>query len=76
MEDACLLAETLRTASTVAEAIEDYVSRRRPRVTWVHEESDTVAQSFRKPPGVRNAALRQYGNQLLLQRFAPLVAAP
>jgi hypothetical protein len=45
-------------------------------VTWVHEESDTVAQSFRKPPGVRNAALRQYGNQLLLQRFAPLVAAP
>jgi 2-polyprenyl-6-methoxyphenol hydroxylase-like FAD-dependent oxidoreductase len=59
MEDACLLAEALRTASTVAEAIEAYVTRRRPRVAWVHQESDTVAQSFRKPPGVRNAALRQ-----------------
>ena len=76
MEDACLLAETLRKNSTVANALESYITRRRPRVNWVHQESDAVAQGFRNPPHVRNAALRQHGDQLLQRRFAQLVAAP
>ena len=50
MEDACILAESLRTESTVAAALASYVSRRRPRVSWVHQESDAVAQSFRLLP--------------------------
>ena len=76
MEDACVLAESLRRDATVAKAIESYVARRRPRVSWVHQESDAVAQSFRLPAATRNAALRQHGDQLFQRRFAPLVATP
>jgi 2-polyprenyl-6-methoxyphenol hydroxylase-like FAD-dependent oxidoreductase len=76
MEDACLLAESLRNNATVAEALESYVARRRPRVNWVQQESEGVARSFLLPPAVRNAALRQHGDQMFQRRFAPLVAAP
>jgi 2-polyprenyl-6-methoxyphenol hydroxylase-like FAD-dependent oxidoreductase len=76
MEDSCVLAESLRRDTTVAEALESYVARRRPRVSWVHKESDAVAQSFRLPPDMRNTALQQHGDQLFQRRFAPLVAAP
>jgi 2-polyprenyl-6-methoxyphenol hydroxylase-like FAD-dependent oxidoreductase len=76
MEDACVLAESLRRDATLAKAIDSFVARRRPRVSWVHQESDAAAQSFRLPPGTRNAALRQHGDQLFQRRFAPLVATP
>jgi FAD-dependent urate hydroxylase len=76
MEDACVLAESLRRDTTVAEALGSYVARRRPRVSWVHQESDAVAQGFRLPPAVRNTALRQHGDQMFQRRFARLVAAP
>ena len=71
MEDACVLAECLRRDTTVGEALPSVA-----RVSWVHQESDAVAQSFRLPAAMRNAALRQYGDQMLQRRFAPLVAAP
>jgi 2-polyprenyl-6-methoxyphenol hydroxylase-like FAD-dependent oxidoreductase len=76
MEDAWVLAESLRRSGTLAEALEKYVVRRRPRVNWVHQESDAVAQSFRLPSPVRNDALRQAGQQMFQRRFAPLLAAP
>src|SRR5262249_38395344 len=76
MEDACVLAESLRTHATLAQALEAFVSRRRPRVSWVHQQSDAVAQSFRLPALTRNAALRQHGDEMLQRRFAPLVWAP
>lgn len=76
MEDACILAESLSSNATVAEALESYVARRRPRVNWVQQESDAVARSFHLPPAVRNAALRQHGDQMFQRRFSPLVATP
>ena len=76
MEDACMLAETLRRDATVVETMESYVRRRRPRVNWVQQESDAVARSFHLPPAVRNAALRQHGDQMFQRRFSPLVATP
>jgi len=76
MEDACMLAESLRDGATVAEALNAYVVRRRPRVSWVHQESAAVAQSFRLPSAERNASVRQFGDRMLQRRFTPLVAAP
>jgi FAD-dependent urate hydroxylase len=76
MEDAHVLAESLSRYVTPAEALEAYVARRRPRVSWVHRESDAVAHSFRLPAATRDAALRQHGGWMLRRRFAPLVAAP
>jgi FAD-dependent urate hydroxylase len=76
MEDACVLAESLRTHATLTQALDAYVARRQPWVSWVHEQSNAVAQSFRLPAAARNAALRQRRDEMLQRRSAPLVAAP
>ena len=76
MEDACVLAETLRRCTTLAAALTEYELRREPRVRWVHQESQAVADSFRLPPAVRNNALRQFGEHMFRRRFAPLLAPP
>jgi FAD-dependent urate hydroxylase len=76
MEDACVLAETLCQSATLAEALATYQLRRRPRVSWIHEESQAVAHSFRLSPLVRNDAMRQFGDQMFQHRFAPLLAPP
>ena len=76
MEDAWVLADSLRRSATLTEALDKYAVRRRPRVNWVHRESDAVAQSFRLPSARRNDALRQAGEQMFQRRFAPLLAAP
>jgi FAD-dependent urate hydroxylase len=76
MEDAYVLAEILRSAASVESALDTYVSRRKPRVTWVQQASRAVAESLRLPPAMRNAALRERGAQLMHQRFAPLIPAP
>jgi FAD-dependent urate hydroxylase len=76
MEDASVLAETLSRSATLAEALATYELRRRPRVNWIHEESQAVAHSLRLPPLVLNAAMRQLGDQMFQRRFAPLLATP
>ncbi len=76
MEDAWVLAEVLRSAPTVESALSNYVRRRKPRVKWVQQQSIAVAESFRMPPAIRNAALRERGDQMMQSRFGPLVLAP
>jgi 2-polyprenyl-6-methoxyphenol hydroxylase-like FAD-dependent oxidoreductase len=76
MEDALVLAESLVQYDSLGKALEAYVARRRPRVSWVHRESTAVAESFRLPSATRNAGLRQNGAAMFQRRFAPLVAAP
>jgi 2-polyprenyl-6-methoxyphenol hydroxylase-like FAD-dependent oxidoreductase len=76
MEDAYVLAEVVRSAASVESALEAYVIRRKARVEWVQQASRAVAESFRLPPAIRNAALRERGEQLMHQRFAPLISAP
>lgn len=39
MEDAYVLAEELRAATTVEDALARYVSRRKPRANWVQQQS-------------------------------------
>jgi len=76
MEDACALAEELR-ASALQDALASYVNRRKPRVEWVQHQSMTLAESLTTgPSAVRDAALRERGNQIMRARFGPLVAAP
>jgi 2-polyprenyl-6-methoxyphenol hydroxylase-like FAD-dependent oxidoreductase len=76
MEDAYLLAQCLCGGGTLADALDEYVKRRRPRVNWVQQQSAAAAQSFRLPPAVRNATLREHGDEILRRRFMPLAAAP
>jgi len=76
MEDALLLAEILRTTAHVEDALDTFVTRRRPRVSWVQQESRTVGEMLRRPPDIRNAALRERGEKAFYERFRPLTVVP
>jgi 2-polyprenyl-6-methoxyphenol hydroxylase-like FAD-dependent oxidoreductase len=77
MEDAWALAKELRAAATVEGALASYASRRKPRVEWVQQQSMALTASLTTgPAAVRNAALRERGDQIMQVRFGPLVAAP
>jgi 2-polyprenyl-6-methoxyphenol hydroxylase-like FAD-dependent oxidoreductase len=76
MEDACVLAHELRAAVTVEDALASYVSRRTPRVSWVQKQSMALAGILTGPSEVRNATLRERGNEAMQARFAPLVPIP
>ena len=75
LEDALVLAEELRSADTVERALAAYVARRRPRVDWVQEQSRIAAESWVLPTALRNATLRERGDQLLRARYQPLISA-
>ena len=76
IEDALVLAEVLRAADTVEQALDAYVTRRRPRVEWVQEQSRATARAWILPPDSRNAALRDRGDQMLQDRYRPLAEVP
>jgi FAD-dependent urate hydroxylase len=75
VEDACVLTECLRSAETVEAALDRYVSRRKPRVRWVQQESLSVSQIIGLPSEIRNATLRTRGEEMFKRRFKPLIAA-
>ena len=76
MEDALVLADVLRSEDSLQSALETYVLRRRPRADWVQNQSRAAAQGWVLPPAVRNAALRERGDQMFRDRYRPLIPAP
>jgi 2-polyprenyl-6-methoxyphenol hydroxylase-like FAD-dependent oxidoreductase len=76
IEDAWVLAEELRSATTLESALSSYVSRRKARVKWVQQQSMATAEGLRMPPAIRNATLRERGDQMMRSRFGPLIPAP
>jgi 2-polyprenyl-6-methoxyphenol hydroxylase-like FAD-dependent oxidoreductase len=76
MEDALVLADVLRKAKSVESALGAYVRRRRPRAGWVQEQSRAAAQAWVLPPAIRNAVLRERGDQMFRDRYRPLIPAP
>ncbi|HEU5265592.1 MAG TPA: FAD-dependent monooxygenase [Jatrophihabitans sp.] len=75
VEDALVLADELRRAADVEDALAAYAARRRPRIDWVTRQSLAAAQAWAQPPAVRDAVLRERGDQLLQERYRPLRAA-
>jgi 2-polyprenyl-6-methoxyphenol hydroxylase-like FAD-dependent oxidoreductase len=76
MEDAVVLAELLDARPQMDEAIGGFIGRRSPRVRWVRQQSQAVAEFLRLPANIRNAALRAHGDTALHDRFRPLIAPP
>ncbi|MBV9229966.1 MAG: FAD-dependent monooxygenase [Chloroflexi bacterium] len=76
MEDAYVLAEVLRSAETVESALDSYETRRKPRATWVRQQSRSILESFLMPPAERNPVFRDRENQMMLDSFTPLISAP
>ena len=76
MEDGLVLADVLRTEDSVKSALEAYERRRRPRADWVQEQSRDQIDALLAPSDVRNAALREKGDQMYRDRYGPLIPAP
>jgi 2-polyprenyl-6-methoxyphenol hydroxylase-like FAD-dependent oxidoreductase len=76
LEDAVVLAEVLQDADTVEDALEAFVTRRRPRSDWVQEQSRAALRLWLLPPASRDAALRERGTQAMHARYAPLRPPP
>jgi 2-polyprenyl-6-methoxyphenol hydroxylase-like FAD-dependent oxidoreductase len=76
MEDAFVLADTLRSGPTLEAALNRYVIRRKPRVIWVQQQSLATGQSLGLSPTIRNAALRDRGERMMESRFGPLTPLP
>jgi 2-polyprenyl-6-methoxyphenol hydroxylase-like FAD-dependent oxidoreductase len=76
IEDAIILAELLNDADTVQDSLDRYQTRRRPRVEWVQQQSHLAAKAWMLPPAIRDAALRERGDQILTDRYRPLIQTP
>jgi 2-polyprenyl-6-methoxyphenol hydroxylase-like FAD-dependent oxidoreductase len=76
MEDAVVLAEILQDATSVPDALLNYDKRRKPRVKWIQQQSLALFAQFRQKAALRDAFLRENGEQTLLDSFRPLIAAP
>jgi 2-polyprenyl-6-methoxyphenol hydroxylase-like FAD-dependent oxidoreductase len=76
IEDAAVLAELLKSAESIEDALNAYVLRRRARVDWVQSQSSVLGQIVLLPPAVRNGVVREKGAQVFQARYAPLLAEP
>jgi 2-polyprenyl-6-methoxyphenol hydroxylase-like FAD-dependent oxidoreductase len=76
MEDAYVLAEVLRGADTLEQALDAYIARRKSRIECVQQGSHAVAEMLVLPPDIRNATLRAAGDSEVRDHYRPLVPAP
>ena len=76
IEDAIVLAGLLHGADTVEHALDQYQTRRRSRVDWVQHQSRLAAKAWVLPSAIRDAALRGRGDEMLRDRYRPLIQAP
>jgi hypothetical protein len=73
---ACVPSEVSGSAATMERVLTDDVSRRKPRTKWVQRQSIAALESLRLSPGIRNATLREGGNQMMHSPYGPLIPAP
>ena len=76
MEDALVLADCLRREDRIESALEAYARRRKPRADWVQQQSRAAAQAWVLPLAMRNAMLRERGDQMFRDRYRPLIPVP
>jgi 2-polyprenyl-6-methoxyphenol hydroxylase-like FAD-dependent oxidoreductase len=76
IEDACVLAEELGRASDIPCALAAFVERRQPRVNWVRDQSQALAELVGLPAEIRDRALRERGTSAFHDRYRPLTDMP
>ncbi|MBM0234723.1 FAD-dependent monooxygenase [Micromonospora sp. STR1_7] len=76
LEDAVVLASALATADSVADALRDYETRRRPRTDWVLGQTHRRDKATGLPPLLRDTVLRRFGEQMFRSNYGPLFAQP
>jgi 2-polyprenyl-6-methoxyphenol hydroxylase-like FAD-dependent oxidoreductase len=73
VEDALVLAELVAGSNTIEAALTAYVTRRRPRVEWVQEQTRQRDRTRNLPPLVRNLSLRLGANRIYRSNYRPLL---
>ncbi|MFB9234013.1 FAD-dependent monooxygenase [Plantactinospora siamensis] len=69
VEDAVVLAATLRAAASVEEALRAYEARRRPRAKWVRDRTHDRDRTRNVPPAVRDPVLRGRGGRIFQAHY-------
>ena len=75
-EDALVLADSLRQAGSVPEAVAAFVARRQPRAGWVRAQTHRRDRTRNLPPLVRDPVLRAFGQRIFRSNYQPLLASP
>ncbi|MGC4855577.1 FAD-dependent monooxygenase [Micromonospora sp. DT4] len=73
LEDAVVLAESLRAAGSVEAALMAYESRRRPRTRWVADRTRDRDRTRDVPPALRDPLLRGRGGRIFGEHYRLLV---
>ncbi|MEV4545150.1 FAD-dependent monooxygenase [Micromonospora echinaurantiaca] len=73
LEDAVVLAESLRAAGSVEAALTAYESRRRPRTRWVRDRTRDRNRTRDVPPALRDPLLRGRGGRIFGEHYRLLL---
>jgi 2-polyprenyl-6-methoxyphenol hydroxylase-like FAD-dependent oxidoreductase len=73
LEDAVVLAESLKAAGSVEAALLAYESRRRPRTRWVRDRTRDRNRTRDVPPALRDPVLRGRGGRIFGEHYRLLV---
>jgi len=71
-EDALVLADCMRAAGTVSDALAAFVARRSRRTGWVRAQTHRRDQTRNLPPMLRDLTLRAFGRQIFRSNYRPL----
>jgi FAD-dependent urate hydroxylase len=74
LEDAVVLADSLRRAGSVPDALGEYERRRRPRTGWVLERTRDRDRLRDVAPSLRDPLLRRRGGTIFADHYKGLVA--
>jgi 2-polyprenyl-6-methoxyphenol hydroxylase-like FAD-dependent oxidoreductase len=72
-EDALVLADSLRQAGSLDEALGGFVARRRPRTGWVRAQTHRRDRTRNLPPPLRDPLLRALGQRIYQANYRPLL---
>jgi FAD-dependent urate hydroxylase len=73
LEDALVLAESLRRLEAIPAALSAFEARRRPRTDWVLAQTHRRDRTRYLPTAVRNAVLRAFGRRIFRSNYRPLL---
>jgi FAD-dependent urate hydroxylase len=76
LEDALVLAESLRRLDTIPAALTAFEARRRPRTEWVRAQTHRRDRTRYLPAVVRNTVLRAFGRSIFRSNYRPLLDEP
>jgi 2-polyprenyl-6-methoxyphenol hydroxylase-like FAD-dependent oxidoreductase len=76
LEDALVLAASLRETPAIPAALAAFEAARRPRTDWVRAQTHRRDRTRTLPPAVRNGVLRLAGRRIFRANYRPLLTDP